>query len=86
MVLVKPCFLTLLMGCHLLVASLGGEQRESKPSGLSSYKDTHPMHEGLGSVLTHPWEMALLLQAGEKEEKALLFVLFFILSPNPHFP
>ena len=46
----------------------------------------HPVHEGLGSVLTRPWEMALLLRAGEKEEKALLFVLFFILSPNPRFP
>ena len=44
------------------------------------------MHEGLGSVLTHPWEMAVLLQPGEKEEKALLFVLFFILFPNPRFP
>lgn len=41
------------------------------------------MHEGLGSVLTHPWEMAVLLQPGEKEEKALLFVLYPL--PQPPF-
>lgn len=62
--------------------------RESKVMALVAFQEgpCHPMHEGLGSVLTHPWEMALLLQAGEKEEKALLFVVFFIVSPNPHFP
>ena len=61
--------------------------RESKMA-LVAFQEgpCHPVHEGLGSVLTRPWEMALLLRAGEKEEKALLFVLFFILSPNPRFP
>ena len=61
--------------------------RESKMA-LVAFQEgpCHPVHEGLGSVLTHPWEMAVLLQPGEKEEKALLFVLFFILFPNPRFP
>lgn len=62
--------------------------RESKVTALVAFQEgpCHPMHEGLGSVLTHPWEMALLLQPGEKEEKAVLFVLCFILSPNLRFP
>lgn len=62
--------------------------RESKVTALVAFQEgpCHPMHEGLGSVLTHPWEMALLLQPGEKEEKAVLFVSCFILSPNLRFP